>query len=184
MRVVEIRRHAERDENEDLTARGLARCELARETLEFPYDSYVVSPKKRARLTMEALGIEDAAVDERLAPRPRPPFAGLEEMHKKLRAEGRDIVTAWFAIPRAVPILEEHGRQGLAGVLDLAARLPEHGRALAVSHGGTIEPIAVVAANRPFGELFGDAELGYCEGVRVFLAGGKVARIDVVRLPP
>lgn len=183
MRVVEIRRHAERDENEDLTAKGLATCALARDTFEFPYDAYYASPRKRARLTMEAFGIEDAEVVELFAPRPRPPFAGLEEVHEKLRAEGKDIVSAWFEIPEAVPILEEHGRNALAAVLNLAARLPERGRALVISHGGTIEPIAVVAVDRPFRELFGVAELGYCEGVRLFVAGESVTQLDVVRLP-
>jgi len=183
MRSVELRRHAERDGNEDLTATGLAQARRARESLAFPYDAYVVSPAKRARLTMAAFGIADATVEERIAPRPKPPFARFGPRHEALMAAGMDAVTAWFAIPECVPILLENGRTALAGVLDIAAKLTEGGRALVVSHGGTIEPLAVAATGRGFEDLFTGRELGYCEGIRLAVAEGVVAGIDVLRLP-
>ena len=183
MRSVEIRRHAERDANEDLTANGVAQARRARESLAFPYDAYYVSPAKRARLTMAAFGIADATVEERLAPRPNPPFARFGGRHEGLMAAGMDAVTAWYAIRECVPMLRENGRTALAGVLDIAAKLPDGGRALAVSHGGTIEPLAVAAIGRSFEDLFARRELDYCEGIRVALREGRVAGIDVVRLP-
>lgn len=184
MRTVEIRRHAERDGNEDLTAAGFAQAARARQALTFPYDAYVVSPAKRARLTMAAFGVTDPVVEERLAPRPRSPFARFAVRHEELMAAGMDAVTAWFAIPECVPMLLEHGRDALAGVLDLAAELPERGRALAVSHGGTIEPLVVAATGRGFEDLFAGRELAYCEGIRLMVRDGRVAGIDVLRLSP
>ncbi len=183
MRIVELRRHAERDANEDLTANGLRQCALLRQMLEFPYDAYVVSPAKRARLTMAALGIQGAVVEDRLGPRPKPPFERFGAQHEGLRRGGMDYVTAWYAIPECVPLLTENGRHALAGVLDIAAKVRDGGRALAVSHGGTIEPFAVVALGRSFGDLFTARELGYCEGVRAFVHDDRIARIDVIRFP-
>jgi broad specificity phosphatase PhoE len=183
MRTVELRRHAERDANEDLTAKGLEQCAFAKRTLELPYDAYVTSPAKRARLTMEAFGGGPAAVEERLAPRPRPPFEPFARRHEELVAAGADPVTAWYAIPEALRPLSEVGRVALAAVLDIAARLPEPGRALAVSHGGTIEPFAVSALGRAYPSIFGNRELAYCEGVRVHVLESRVCRVDVIRLP-
>src|SRR3989442_11279639 len=181
MRTVEIRRHAERDANEDLTAKGREQCVRARETLEFPYDAYVISPAKRSRLTMDAFGIHTAKVHDGLAPRPRGEFARYDRRHEELMRGGEDAVTAWFAIPECVPLLLEHGRRALAAVLGIAAKLPEGGRALAVSHGGTIEPLAVVASGRAYDVLFGGEELGHCEGVRAMFVAAEVRRIDVIR---
>ncbi|MEK6851465.1 MAG: histidine phosphatase family protein, partial [Candidatus Thermoplasmatota archaeon] len=174
--------HAERDGDEDLTPRGLAQARRARETLALPYDAYYVSPAKRARLTMAAFGIEDATVEERIAPRPKPPFARFGSRHKELMAAGMDHVSAWFAIPGCVPMLLENGRTALAGVLAIAAKLPDGARALAVSHGGTIEPLAVAATGRSFEDLFGRRELGYCEGIRATVRDGSVRDVEVVRL--
>ncbi|TLZ52001.1 MAG: histidine phosphatase family protein [Methanobacteriota archaeon] len=184
MRIVELRRHAERDANEDLTARGLEQCARARETLDFPYDAFVTGPAKRARLTMEALGGTATAVDPRIGPRPRRPFLEFEKRHRDLMARGMDAVTAWFAIPEAIAPLEEVGRTAAIAVTEIAAKLPKDGRALAVSHGGTIEPMAVVALGRPFGSLFGGAELANCEGVKAYVRDDSIVRVDIVRLPP
>ena len=183
MRIVELRRHAERDANEDLTANGLAQAARARTTLEFPYDAYVVSPAKRARLTMRAFGVDDPRVEERIAPRPKPPFAAFGGRHEELMAAGMDAVTAWYAIPECLPLLTENGRHALAGLLDIAASVQDGGRALAVSHGGTIEPLAVVAIGPSNEALFGRRELAYCEGIRAFVADLRVVRVDVVRRP-
>jgi broad specificity phosphatase PhoE len=184
VRTVEIRRHAERDGNEDLTANGLAVARRVRALLDFPYDAYVVSPATRARLTMAAFGIADALVDGRIAPRPKPPFARYGSRHEELRAGGMDYVTAWYAIPECVPMLLENGRTALAGVLDIAARLPDGGRSLAVSHGGTIEPLVLAATGRTFEDLFANRELAYCEGVRIRVRAGRASEVDVLRLPP
>ena len=183
MRIVELRRHAERDANEDLTAKGVEQCAAAKRTLDFPYDAYLISPAKRAKLTMEAFGGGPAIVEERLAPRPRPPFEPFVHRHEALMSAGMDAVTAWFAIPEARTALAEVGRPALAAVLDIAAILPEGGRALAVSHGGTIEPFAVTALGRPYPSIFGDRELAYCEGVRAYVLEARVSRVDVIRLP-
>ncbi len=182
MRIVELRRHAERDEQENITPRGLEQCARAKATLELPYDAYYTSPARRSRATLALLGGGTPIVEERLSPRPRSPFASYEMRHRGLMAGGIDPVTAWFSIPEAVPRLHEVGRTVMAAVLDIAAKLPEGGRALAVTHGGTIEPFAVVALGRPYKVIFGSAELGYCEGVRAIVQNGVVARIDIIRL--
>jgi len=182
MRVVEVRRHAERDANEDLTADGLEQCATAKRTLEFPYNAYVISPAKRAKLTMEAFGGGAATVEERIAPRPRPPFEPFQRRHEELMAAGMDAVTAWFAIPEASPALVELGRAAVAAVRDIAAKLPEGGRALAVSHGGTIEPFTVAALGRPYRSIFGNRELENCEGVKAYVLEGRVSRVDIVRM--
>jgi len=182
MRIVELRRHAERDAKENLTAKGLEQCASAKRTLEFPYDAYVVSPAKRARLTMEALGGKAATVEERIAPRPRSPLEPFVRRHEELMVSGMDAVTAWFAIPEAKPALADVGRAALEAVHNIATKLPEGGRALAVSHGGTIEPFATVTLGASYTSIFGDRELAYCEGVTAYVLGGTVPRVDVVRL--
>lgn len=182
MKIVELRRHAERDANEDLTERGLAQCAHARATLEFPYDAYYVSPAKRARLTMEEFGIDEPIPDERLGPRPKASFAPYEARHEELMAAGLDAVSAWFAIPQVVPLLQAHGRSVAEAVYHIATELPDGGRALAVSHGGTIEPFAVIALGQPYDRIFG-SELGYCEGVRAFTVDSTIVSLHVVRLP-
>ena len=183
MPIVEVRRHAERDANEDLTANGLAQAARARETLDIPYEAYVTSAAKRARLTMEAFGIRGAAVDERLGPRPKPPFATFGPRHEELMRSGLDAATAWFAIPECLPPLLENGRLAWEAVQNIAANLHAGGRALAVSHGGTIEPLAVAATGHGYEDLFGRRELAYTEGVRIFTRNGRVARLDVIRFP-
>jgi len=183
MRIVEVRRHAERDANEDLTARGLEQAARAKDTLDFPYDAYVTSAAKRARLTMEAFGVRGAVVDERIGPRQKPPFASFGARHEALMRGGMDPATAWFAIEECLPLLLENGRIAWTAVEEIAARLPESGRALAVSHGGTIEPLAVVATGDLYEAMFGRRELAYTEGVRLLLQGGQVHRIDIIRLP-
>jgi hypothetical protein len=52
-----------------------------------------------------------------------------------------------------------------------------------VSHGGTIEPVAVIALGLPYASIFGDRELANCEGVRAYVLDARVVRLDVVRLP-
>ena len=182
MRTVELRRHAERDANEDLTAKGLEQCEAAKRTLEFPYDAYAVSPAKRAKLTMQRLGGGPSIEELRLAPRPRPPFEAFARSHQELMAAGMDAVTAWYAIPGANPALAEVGRVALEAVLGIAAKLADGGRALAVSHGGTIEPFVVAGLGRAYPSIFGNRELGYCEGVKAQVLDGRVVRVDVIRL--
>lgn len=132
---------------------------------------------------MGALGGGPATEEPRLAPRPRPLFEPFERRHEELMAAGTDAVTAWFAIPEANPALLAVGRDALAAALDIAAKLADAGRALAVSHGGTIEPLAVAALGRSYPSIFGNRELACCEGVKVCVLEGRVARLDVVRLP-
>lgn len=182
MKTVEIRRHAERDSQENLTTEGIAQCARARATMDFPYDAYVVSGARRAVLTMAEFGIPAPVVDRRLGPRPKPPFERFGALHEELMRGGMDACTAWYAIPDAVPLLEENGEEGAAAVEHLAAGLPDGARALAVSHGGTIEPLSLVLAGTTYPRLFGEAQLHYCEGVRILFDGALPVRLDVIRL--
>lgn len=183
MKVVEIRRHAQRDAEQNLTPAGRATCARAWESLDLPYDAYYSSPKKRARLTIEALGGTESKVDERLVARASEVLDPLRARHEEEARRRGDVVAAWFAIEEALPALHETGVRVVAAVRDIAANLPEGGRALAVSHGGTIEPFAILVLGQPFERALG-SEFGFCEGVRAFVRGRTVARLDVVRLPP
>jgi broad specificity phosphatase PhoE len=184
MNIVEVRRHAQRGEDGHIGAEGRATCEKARRSMEWPFDRYVASPKPRAVETLEALGAEGHETDERFGTLPHERLKPYEAEVRKLMEE-RDLtlLAAYCEHDETVGILSEKGLDVLAALRDLAARLPEGGKALVVSHSGTIEPAACMALGLDYGDVFG-ADLDFCEGVRFYLEGDDILRVDVVRLAP
>lgn len=163
MRIIDHRRHTMRVKPGDhLSQAGVDLARSVGETMG-RYDLVVTSPVARAFETAIAMGF---AVDEQwpvLAPMPDEVAAevdwerGCAEYARAARLKG--------ATARYLADLAEQFRE-------LGRRLPEDGRALVISHGGTVEAAAVACL--PDNDFSGWNSSGdYCEGIRLVLVDGR-----------
>jgi broad specificity phosphatase PhoE len=173
MGVIEHRRHAMRAQAGDhLSQAGVDLARRVGETMA-RYDLIVTSPVARAFETAIAMGF---AVDEQ--------WPGLAPPPREVQDEA-DWQKGCAEYARAARLGGATARY-LAGLADLfqalANRLPEGGRALVVSHGGVIE--AATVACLPERDYSGwDASCGYCEGVRLDVAGGRFGDAEALTVP-
>jgi len=183
MKVVEIRRHSVRGGDDTLSEEGKQLARKAGSTLEGNYLHCYTSPKKRAIETLEEFGYTMFKVDERLGPLPGEKIRPFEDRAKKM-VENRKLtlLEAFFEIKELHPILEEKGRELIEAVRQICRELPDGGRALVVSHGGDIEPAALLALGRGFSLNVLGGEFLECEGMKFFFEEDSVKRIDVIRL--
>lgn len=179
-----MRRHTLRNPDGDISPEGVVLAERARRTLEFSFDIFMSSPKRRAVQTLRVLAGGDIAVvkEPRLTTLPDEVDAHGKNIEKAVARGGISYLRAAFALDGTRPHIERHGKEALAAVTDAAARLRENGRCLAVSHGGTIEAAALVALDREWDIAALGGELAECEGVKFFVEECEVMRVDVVRL--
>ena len=183
MKMVEIRRHSLADSQGNLSPEGIDVARAARRSLELGYIRLLSSPKARAVQTLTELGGEKIEYDDRFGTLPGDRLAPFDAKVKSLMSERKiTLLQAYFEIAETRAILEEKGREMLQAVVDIARALPEGGKALIVSHGGSIEPAAILAMRREFSLQAIGGELGLCEGVRFFLEDDQVRRVDIVRL--
>jgi len=183
MKVVEIRRHSIRGSDDTLSEEGRQLARKAGSTLEGKYLYCYTSPKKRAIQTLEEFGYTVFKVDERFGPLPGEKIRPFEDRAKKIVENQKlTLLEAFFEIGELHPILEEKGRELIEAVKRICRELPDDGRALVVSHGGAIEPAALLALGKDFSLNVLGGELLECEGVRFFVEGDSVKRIDVIRL--
>jgi len=184
LRYVELRRHSLIGPDKNLSEEGR---ELARKAagamLRRDFSLVLSSPRPRCIQTAEAMGFPNVEVDERFGTLPgeRPkPFE--PEVGKMMEQRGLSLLQAYLEHPGTRKIVEEHGRAVLEAILEVAGRLPEGGAALVISHGGTIEPAALLAmgAGLDLSRLGG--ELAPCEGVGFSIEEGKVTGVSVHRL--
>ncbi len=180
MRFVEVFRHSKRGEGKGLSEEGRALARRARALLAPHYDLCVSSPKERARETMEALGFEQYEVDEAFtALNPWEPFDA--EVSRLAKERGVIPLAACWEIPEALSYLKLQGETFLGAVRRIARKLPEDGRALAVSHGGILEAAALHGCARyDLAELGG--EIGFCEAAVFRFDGETLAGMGVKRL--
>jgi len=183
MKVVEVRRHSIRGSDDTLSEEGRQLARKAGSTLEGKYLYCYTSPKKRAIQTLEEFGYAMFKVDEQFGSLPGEKIRPFEDRAKKI-VENRKLtlLEAFFEMRELHPILEEKGRELIEAVKRICRELPDDGRALVVSHGGAIEPAAILALGRDFSLNVLGGELLECEGVRFFVEGDSVKRIDVIRL--
>ena len=176
LRVVEIRRHAERDKlGEHLNQAGVA---LARQVGAAcgPFERVITSALPRAFETALAMGF---AVDEQ--------HAGLNIEIPGLMAE----IAGWpgYTFADFARIARQGGAAAqLAQVQaslwrQIASELPEGGAALLVSHGGIIEIGAAGCLPEVDFAAWG-APCGYCEGLRLFFDGQQFVRGEMLRVTP
>ena len=183
MKVVEVRRHSIRGSDDTLSEEGRQLARRAGSTLEGKYLYCYTSPKKRAIQTLEEFGYTIFKVDERFGPLPGDKVRPFEDSAKKIVENQKlSLLQAFFEIRELHPIMEEKGRELIEAVKRTCRELPDDGRALAISHGGSIEPAAILALGKDFSLDVLGGELLECEGVRFFVEGDSVKRIDVIRL--
>ena len=183
MKSVEVRRHSISGPDKNITPGGLELARRATHTLRPTYDLYICSPAPRCIQTMEAFSFSNYEVDEGFGPLPEPGPELKTTMERVGRlAEVRKLTTleAMFLTPEVHKLLRDVGDRVLEAVRRVAGRLPEGGSALVVSHGGSIEPAAVITLKRWDLNSIG-GPLNPCEGVIFYLEGDEIKDIKVVR---
>lgn len=178
---VEMRRHSVRDDAGNVSEAGKA---LVARALKASVGTYAVgctSGKPRAVETAKLFGLADPQTDDRLAMMVmQEPF----ERQARSLAEKKNIsmLEAYFSIPGCRTQLRDTGKKALELVMETAARLKGGERALLVSHGGTVEPAALLGLQQEFSLSLLGGELGECEGVTFAVADGQILQVDVNRL--
>ena len=179
--VIEVRRHSLRGAGKSLSPEGIALAKRVAPTLVGNFHAAYSSPKTRCTETLQAFGFtawkivpEFGLLPERLAE---------HEAHVDAlqRRTGCSDLEAYFAIPATHLILEEFGRAFFAKVCELARELHHGKNALAISHGGSIEP-AVLAAVPDWDLEDLGGELKQCEGALFHFADGAFSRVELRRL--
>jgi len=183
MKVVEVRRHSIRGGDDALSEEGRQLARKAGKTLEGKYLYRYSSPKKRAIQTLEEFGYTIFKVDERFGPLPGQEIRPFEDRVKKVVEDQKlTLLEAFFKVRALHPIMEEKGRQLIEAVKQICRELPDDERALVVSHGGSVEPAAILTLGKDFSLDVLGGELLECEGVKFFLERDSVKRVDVIRL--
>lgn len=180
MRSVEVRRHSKRGEGKGLSPEGRALAEKARATLAPHYDLLISSPKERAVETLEVFGFSRCQTDAAFtAINPWEPYdAEVQSLAQQKRCIPLE---ACFLIPEVREHLRREGEKLLEAVRRVARCLPEGGRALIVSHGGMLEPAALLGCQQfDLKEIGG--EIGFCEGVEFQFEGEQLAGVRIIKL--
>lgn len=183
MKVVEVRRHSKRGSGDDLSEEGVELARRAKRTLEGPYFLCYSSPKWRCVRTLQELGCHEYRIDERFGPLPSERVSVHDgRVRETMNRHGVGLLEAYFEVDEVRGILKEKGAEVLQAVRDAAKTLPQGRQALAVSHGGTIEPAAIFALGRGFSLSALGGALRECEGVRFLVEDREIRRVDIIRL--
>jgi len=185
MKWIEVRRHTFQDGTGHVTQAGQRLVEQVGATLHPPYAVLVASGLPRAVETAElfgaALGVHQHTQDDRLAPLAMP--EGCQREAEALVArKGLTLLEAYFSIPACRTVLRESGQKLMAFVTETAENLKSGEKALAISHGGTIEPAALIALQQEFSLGVLGGELAECEGVTFLVSDGQVIGVSIHRL--
>jgi len=181
MKIVEVRRHSIRRDGKNLSPEGVALAEKVREDLAPSYDLYITSSKERTRETMEAFGFTSYTVDDSFTTLDDSVLAKYRrEIEEVARREGCSPLYAAFEVPEAAEALRRAGQTYLRALKRVATRLPEGGRALVVSHGGAIEPAALLGFKTYHLKEIG-GELKPCEGAVFYFEGDDLAKVEIKR---
>ena len=146
------------------------------------YDLFITSSKERARETMEAFGFSDYTIDDDFSTMDESVLAKHgREIEKVAKVKGFSIFYAAFEVAEASEALRKAGLDYVEALKGLAARIADGGRALVVSHGGSIEPAALLGfENYHLDEIGG--ELEPCEGAIFHFEEGELAKVEIKRL--
>lgn len=140
-----------------------------------PFDLVVTSDIPRTTETAIAMGFAVDEIDPTLS-------AHGAAIHREVELFGRGKrlpFASWaeLAVRGAVCT---HARRQRTQWLALAARLPERGATLVISHGGSIEPGVTVCLDKSAWGSWGP--LMPCEGVRLTVRAGAVVSAEVLRV--
>jgi broad specificity phosphatase PhoE len=172
MRTLEVRRHTIRNiSSPHISQDGV---DLARRVGEGlgKFDRVVTSTLPRAFETAIAMGY---AVDEQIEQ--------LSLMSEEVQAvvQWNSGYAAWAKAAANSPIVGLY-TQALAELWRTIVRaLPEHGRALIISHGGIVEAGTVGCLPPATRTTYGPA-CSYCEGARLTFEGDAVVNIEILRI--
>jgi broad specificity phosphatase PhoE len=172
MRTLEVRRHTIRNiSSPHISQDGV---DLARRVGEGlgKFDRVVTSTLPRAFETAIAMGY---AVDEQIEQ--------LSLMSEEVQAvvQWNSGYAAWAKAAANSPIVGLY-TQALAELWRTIVRaLPEHGRALIISHGGIVEAGTVGCLPPATRTTYGPA-CSYCEGGRLTFDGDTVANVEILRV--
>jgi broad specificity phosphatase PhoE len=183
MRKVELRRHSLRGPTGDLCRAGvrLARKAAARQGVD--HVAFHSSPKARAVQTAEAFGGSRIIRDPRLGLLPPAeiiPHQG--RVDTLMSRQGISVLEAYFSLPETRQVLRGKAEEVLQAVREIARGLADGERALAVSHGGTVEPAVALARGGPFTLEAAGGEFRECEGALFGLEGDEVVTVEEIRL--
>jgi len=184
MKIIEVRRHSMAGHDGRLTGEGTALASFAAKTVATPLGSAFSSPKPRAIETAALFGLPSPQVIEELSPLSSDEFSPYHERIEWFALQGLTLLDAYFAIPEIMPLLVNHGKRSLAALSRIAGQLTDGTSALAVSHGGTIEPAALLALGGEFELETMGGELNCCEGVRFGYAERAIVVVEIIRLIP
>ncbi len=182
MKVVEVRRHSLRDKEGNLSEEGRKLAQKAALTLEGNYNKIISSPSARAIQTAEAFGFKNIEKDDRFGGLPSEKITPHEGKVEETRtAKNLTLLQAYYEVPETRMILEEWGKNFLQSIISVSKELPDGGRALIVSHSGSIEPATLAALNKSsLNEIGG--QFSECEGAKFFVHGDEIIRVDIIRL--
>src|SRR5438067_8240014 len=177
MPLLEIRRHAERarlkDNESSLSPAGRAMAEaLAKRAPKFAL--VLSSPLPRAKETAQLIAGRLDAIDAGLLPE----MGGV--IGDRIFGEMRTL-TDWQSVLREREDARAFAMEQLTTWAQIASRIGDKDRALAVSHGGIIALPALTLAERIGARLEGRA-FGYGEGVLVTFASGVPTKIEALRV--
>ncbi len=172
MRSVEMRRHTMRVKpGRHLSQAGV---DLARRTgtQMGPFDRVLTSTVPRAYETAIAMGFAVDQQDQRLSS-----FGVI--VHAEIAWDAGFAAWSQAVSEGGAAARFAHRQAALLG--ELAASLPEGGRALVITHGGFVEAAAVAGLTQADHAAWG-AVCDYCEGAVFRFEGDQVVAVDVVRV--
>lgn len=183
MKILEVRRHSIADHDGKLTREGVTLARFACQTLITPFTRAFASPKPRAIETAGLFGFPSPEAVEDLTTLSSEKFSPYQERIEWFASKGLSLLESYFAVPEIMPLLVNHGKKTLAALSRIANELTDGASALAVSHGGTIEPAALLALGGEFELETMGGELNYCEGVRFGYVDRTIVLVETIRLP-
>ena len=178
--IFEVRRHSLRGSGPGLSPEGIALAQQTAPTLVGRFAAAYTSPKQRAIETLAAFGFTAYTVVPEFSTLPATLAAHDHHVDALVERTQCSVLDAYMAIPATHLILEAFGAACLDKLCTLAAKLPHGRNAIAVSHGGSIEP-AVLAAMPDWTLESMGGELAECEGALFHFDGGVFRGVDIVR---
>lgn len=179
--VFEVRRHSVRGEGKSLSPEGIALARRVAASLMGRYHAAYSSPKARCIETLEAFGFTTYKTIPEFGTLPRELADHDAQAETLCRRTGCCELEAYFAIPATHLILEAFGKTFFEKVCQLARDLPAGKNALAVSHGGSIEPAVLAAMPDWTLETMG-GPLKECEGALFLFEDRMFKGVEIRRL--
>jgi broad specificity phosphatase PhoE len=179
--IFEVRRHSLRGEGDALSPEGLELARRAAPTLLGNCHAAYTSPRQRCIETLRAFGFTTYKIIPQFGTLPSTLAVHDAKLQALRTRTGCTLLEAYFAFPATHLILQEFGKAFLERLCGLAAELPAGKNALAVSHGGSIEP-AVLAAMPDWTLEDLGGEIRECEAALFRFDGGMLRGVELRRL--